>query len=267
MITRGVLIWGWRTILYVLAAVTVVVLFFYPSSSWYGIILFTTVILYLLYVVFRFFLAPPAVKYPPEMTASFLQLGWPVELVMEHRVKVPIHLFTEISKLASQELKLLYQIQLPTQTGPGQIVIAHVVTPTESGSVLARPAHHASPVSMVLLTRPKAIIGWIRVQPTQLLENMLGKDIDLESVEFNKLFDIRGSDKRQVWQSLGPDLMSWYQGLPRGCWLHLEDNQAVLVFTRYLTSEDLKTLPTSIQQLRRMIERSGIDYQPTTETP
>lgn len=251
MITRGATIWGSGTL--ALSSATMIFGSIYFSSPVLPgmVYLLLTVMLFVSLVILILSLRPTAPVSPN--TANYREAGWDVEVSGAGTSRLAEHVL-DISELAGQEIKPLYRVTKYAEPNFA-FVIALIQTPA---TFVGNSGYHLDSICTIVQgVLPARIEGWISVKPTEFLEQSLGQDIDLESIEFNRLFEIKSSSTKQAFLGLAPNLMSWFMDLPRGVWLHIEGNQVSLVFTRDLSPNEITAASGNIRRLVDLVKHGG----------
>lgn len=195
-------------------------------------------------------------RYSPEYSRPFRAQGWTVDVAGDYTGRLPEHLF-DISELAGQYRKPLFVATQPERLTDIRCVIGNVMTKVNA---LEEQGHteRSDPFVSAVITLSDSIDGWVNVRPTPLLEKIVGGDVALESIEFNRLFGVHGSVAKTVFLAMAPNLMAWYQDLQPRPWLHIEENEAALTFPRLLNDDEVSRLPSMLYDFKKLIEHSGV---------
>lgn len=224
-----------------------------PSTPWYFWSMLAAPLGVVL-IIISLWLTKPTSTYSVDYSRPWREQGWDVSVAGDASGATPLHVL-DVSEIVGQRFKPLYTA-VSTAHPDIKVVIGNVVMPlgwTGDTGVI----RNATPVVIGLHTLAGSIPGWINVRPTPIMEKMIRKEITLESIEFNKIFDVQGTAARLAFAVLPPDLMSWYMDLDQSVWLHLEGNQVCLVLPRLIRANEVPEFINHLESLGSMIQRGS----------
>ncbi len=78
------------------------------------------------------------------------------------------------------------------------------------------------PLTVALSQLPGKVNGWGRIRDANTIFAGFDRDVDLESVEFNKHVEVRANPKELAYALFPPEVMSHYLDLLEKPWFHIE---------------------------------------------
>lgn len=103
----------------------------------------------------------------------------------------------------------------------------------------------------------RGIQGKLRLRPTASPFRGLLPDESLESVQFNRDFDVEVRPKQLAYGILAPDTMEWLMRLDIKPIIFLDGKKCAVIFDGHPNSERLDALLSTTREFWRRLERSG----------
>lgn len=116
--------------------------------------------------------------------------------------------------------------------------------------------HHIL-VSVFLSELDRPLMGWVQLKPERSVLKNTGRDLRLESNEFNRNVDVQAEPGKLAPLVFPPDVMEWYLRLDRRFWVHVEGRQCGLAREGRLSNVLVQECLANIKRLRAYVDKSG----------
>lgn len=181
-----------------------------------------------------------------------------------------IHLFNQYIKDASLSLAnmddaeilrpkhLLHQLLMGASTTVSQQGVARE-SDGQSWLIFIQYALnvHQEIITFALRRLPAPVHGWMRIIPADNPIRARIPDVQLESMQFNKQVLLQAEPKKLATYVMAPNIITWYQNLPKGVWIHVEDDLVCAVLMSQPSPEQFDQLRQSRDAMCDLLTHSG----------
>lgn len=167
----------------------------------------------------------------------------------EYRINRPPHLWSKTLSDPEQFSRLEYY---RVTKHAGEYILLAYLEQLELQQTRVR----GFPFTILSVRLSRTLPGWVRLWPVNRLFQSF-KQVDLESIQFNKLTYLVAEPKDIAVKVFAPDFMAWYLDLPDRPLVHVEGDTCCVMIEGRISRERLTELTNTLLAVKRFVERSG----------